>query len=47
LVKGSVLLMQQGLAAPTGFNRIGTTQVQYKDLAGKNQVVTLDVYLKN
>lgn len=47
LVKGSVLLMQQGQTAPSGFTKNGTTQVQYKDLSGKNQVVTLDVYTKN
>ena len=46
LVSGSTLLMKQGSAGPSGFNKIGTTQFQYKDLLGKNQVVTLDVYQK-
>jgi hypothetical protein len=39
-------LMRQGAPGPSGFNKIGTTQFQYKDLSGKNQVVTLDVYQK-
>jgi len=47
LVTGDILLVQQGSAAPTGFTKVGTTQVQYKDLAGRNQIATLDVYKKN
>jgi hypothetical protein len=39
--------MQQGSAPPAGFTKIGTTDFQYKDLALKNQKVTLDVYQKN
>jgi sugar lactone lactonase YvrE len=46
-VSGGTLLMQQGAAAPTGFTKIGTTDFQYRDLSGKNQKVTLDVYQKN
>jgi hypothetical protein len=46
-VKGAILLMHPGVAAPTGFSKVGTSQVQYKDLNGKNQLVTLDVYQKN
>lgn len=46
LVTGSILLMKQGSPAPAGFIKIGTTQINYKDLNGKNQVVTLDVYQK-
>jgi hypothetical protein len=38
--------MKQGSAPPAGFNKIGTTDFQYKDLAGKNQKVILDVYQK-
>ena len=47
LVSGSTLLMKQGSAPPAGFTKIGTTDFQYKDLASKNQKVTLDVYQKN
>jgi sugar lactone lactonase YvrE len=47
LVSGSVLLMRQGSPAPQGFAKIGTTQTQYRDLSGRNQNVTLDVYQKN
>jgi hypothetical protein len=39
--------MPQGSTAPVGFSKIGTTQVQYKDLNGKNQNASLDVYQKN
>ena len=39
--------MKQGSPAPAGFTKLGTTQIQYKDLSSKNQVVTLDVYQKN
>jgi sugar lactone lactonase YvrE len=46
LVSGSTLVMKQGSAAPAGFNKIGTTSFQYRDLTGKNQNVTLDVYQK-
>jgi sugar lactone lactonase YvrE len=46
-VSGGTLLMKQGSAAPAGFTKLGTTQIQYKDLSSKNQVVTLDVYQKN
>jgi sugar lactone lactonase YvrE len=46
LVSGSTLLMKQGSAAPAGFIKLGTTDFQYKDLAGKNQKVILDVYQK-
>jgi hypothetical protein len=47
LVQGSILTMQQESAPPVGFTKIGTTQVQYRDLNGKLQNVTLDVYQKN
>ena len=47
LVSGSTLLMKQGSAPPAGFTKLGTTDFQYKDLASKNQKVTLDVYQKN
>jgi hypothetical protein len=40
-------LDEQGSAAPAGFTKIGTTDFQYRDLSGKNQKVTLDVYQKN
>ncbi|HZE56481.1 MAG TPA: hypothetical protein VE031_01380 [Chthoniobacterales bacterium] len=46
LVSGSTLLMKQGSPGPAGFNKIGTTQFQYRDLTGKTQNVTLDVYQK-
>jgi hypothetical protein len=46
-VSGGTLLMKQGSAAPAGFTKIGTTDFQYRDLSGKNQKVTLDVYQKN
>jgi sugar lactone lactonase YvrE len=46
-VSGGTLLMKQGSAAPAGFTKLGTTDFQYKDLLGKNQKVTLDVYEKN
>jgi len=38
--------MKQGSPGPAGFTKIGTTQVQYKDLSNKNQVVTFDVWQK-
>ena len=47
LVSGSMLLMKQGSAPPAGFTKLGTTDFLYKDLASKNQKVTLDVYQKN
>jgi sugar lactone lactonase YvrE len=46
-VSGGTLFMKQGSAAPAGFTKLGTTQITYKDLNAKNQVVTLDVYQKN
>lgn len=46
LVSGSTLLLKQGSAPPAGFTKLGTTDFQYKDLTGKNQKVTLDVYQK-
>jgi sugar lactone lactonase YvrE len=46
-VSGGTLLMKQGSAAPAGFTKIGTTDFQYRDLTGKTQKVTLDVYEKN
>ena len=46
LVSGATLLMKQGSAAPAGFTKLGTTDFQYKDLAGKGQKVVLDVYQK-
>jgi hypothetical protein len=39
--------MKQGSAAPAGFTKLGTTDFQYRDLSGKIQKVTLDVYEKN
>jgi sugar lactone lactonase YvrE len=41
---GGTQLVRQGAPAPAGFNKIGTTTFQYRDLNGKNQSVTLDVY---
>jgi hypothetical protein len=46
-VTGGILQMRQGLPAPAGFNKIGTTQFQYRDLNGRNQSITLDVYQKS
>lgn len=46
-VQGGILQMRQGSPAPAGFTRIGTTQFQYRDLNGKNQVLTLDAYQKS
>jgi len=46
-VSGGILLMRQGSSAPEGFTKIGTTQTQYRDLSGKNQTVTLDIFQKN
>jgi sugar lactone lactonase YvrE len=46
-VPGGILLMRQGSLAPQGFTRIGTTQTQYRDLSGKNQVTSFDIYEKN
>jgi sugar lactone lactonase YvrE len=46
LVSGSTLLMKQGSAPPAGFIKLGTTDFSYRDLASKNQKVTLDVYQK-
>jgi hypothetical protein len=46
LVSGGTLLVRQGAGAPEGFIKIGTTQFQYRDLNGKQQTVTLDVYQK-
>jgi sugar lactone lactonase YvrE len=46
-VSGGILLMRQGSPAPQGFTKIGTTQSQYRDLSGRNQNVTLDIYQKN
>jgi hypothetical protein len=45
--RGGILLMRQGSPGPAGFTRVGTTQQQYRDLSGRNQNVTLDVYQKN
>ena len=42
-----IFQMRQGSAAPTGFIKIGTSQFQYRDLIGKTQTLTLDVYQKN
>jgi hypothetical protein len=38
--------MRQGSPGPSGYVKIGTTQFQYRDQLGKNQVVNLDVYQK-
>ncbi|MEY2558862.1 MAG: hypothetical protein QOE34_2287 [Verrucomicrobiota bacterium] len=46
LVSGGTLLVRQGAGAPEGFIKIGTAQFQYRDLNGKQQTVTLDVYQK-
>ena len=46
LVQGSILSMRQGLTSPSGFVKIGTTRVQYRDLNGKLQNVTLDLFQK-
>jgi hypothetical protein len=47
IVSGGILLIRQGSPAPEGFTRIGTTQTQYRDLSGKNQNLTLDIYQRN
>jgi hypothetical protein len=39
--------MQPGSTPPPGFTKIGTTTVSYKNLAGKNQNASLDIYQKN
>jgi len=46
-VTGGILQMRQGSPAPAGFTKIGTTQFQYRDLQGRNQTITLDVYQKS
>ena len=47
LVSGAYLYLPSGTAPPTGFTMIGRTQVTYKDLSGKNQSSTADVYQRN
>jgi len=47
IVSGGILLMRQVSTAPQGFTKIGTNQTQYRDLSGKNQVATFDIYEKN
>jgi hypothetical protein len=47
LVQGAILTMRQGRSAPAGFTKIGTTSFQFKDLNGRSQTITLDVYQKN
>src|SRR5207253_7243473 len=37
LVTGAYLYLPSGTAAPAGFTKIGTSQVTYRDLSGKNQ----------
>lgn len=44
---GGILTMRQGSTPPSGFTKLGTTTFQYRDLNGKNQSITLDVYQKN
>jgi hypothetical protein len=47
LVAGAYLYLPAGTAAPSGFTKVGTSTSQYKDLKGKNQNVSIDVYQKN
>jgi hypothetical protein len=47
LVTGAYLYLPSGTAAPIGFTLVARTQVTYKDLNGKNQSTTADVYQKN
>jgi hypothetical protein len=45
--RNGIFQMRQGSAAPAGFIKIGTSQFQYRDLNGRTQTLTLDVYQKN
>jgi hypothetical protein len=47
LVQGAYLYLPAGRATPAGFTKVGTSTSQYKDLNGKNQNVSVDVYQKN
>jgi Collagen triple helix repeat (20 copies) len=47
LVQGSVLCIKQGFAAPAGFTKIGTFVFGYRDLAGRPQPLTADIYTKD
>jgi hypothetical protein len=47
LVSGAYLELSAGTAAPSGFTKVGTSSLQFKDLSGKNQNVAVDVYRKN
>jgi sugar lactone lactonase YvrE len=47
LVPGAYLFLPAGTTAPSGFAKVGTSTSQYKDLNGKNQNVSIDVYQKN
>jgi hypothetical protein len=43
---GAYLYLPTGTAAPSGFTKVGTSTTQYKDLNGKNQNATIDLYQK-
>jgi collagen triple helix repeat protein len=47
LVQGSILCIKQGFAAPAGFTKLGTFVFGYRDLAGRPQPLTADIYTKN
>lgn len=45
--QGSILLMQQGFPAPTGFVKIGTFKFKYVDNSSAGVTITLDVFQKS
>lgn len=47
LVQGSVLCIKQGFTAPAGFTKIGTYVFSYRNLAGRPQSLTTDIYTKD
>jgi hypothetical protein len=47
LVAGAYLWLPGGTTTPSGFTKIGTSSVTYRDLSGKNQSANVDIYQKN